>query len=65
MCSIEFAGDDVVEELLPVGLGDDFDLKTLCFKEAFFFGNDDGGTIGKFDEAEFEGVFLKSEGGSA
>lgn len=51
--SVEFAGNDVVEEGLPVGLGDNFDLEAFVFEEALFLGDDDGSAIGKFDKAEF------------
>ena len=35
MRSVKLAGDDIVEELLPVRLGNDLDLKTFFFEEAF------------------------------
>ena len=53
MSTIEFAIDDVIKQLFPVGLRDDFDLEALSFEEAFFLGDNDWGTISELDKTEF------------
>ena len=58
MRSVKFAGDNVVEKLLPVGLGDDFDLEAFFFEESFFLGDYDRSAIGELDESELELVFF-------
>ena len=50
MGAVQLAGDDVVEQRLPVGLGDDLDRQAFVLEEALFLGDDDGGTVGELDE---------------
>ena len=61
MCTVELAIDNIVEELLPVWLSDDFDLEAFVFKIAHFLSDHDRSAISKLDETELELVFLNVE----
>ena len=58
---VKVASDYIIQKNLPVRLGDDFDLQTLVLKEAFFLGNNNGGTVREFDKSELQFVFLHIE----
>ena len=59
--TVKLASNDVVEELLPIGLSDDLHLQAFFFEIAFFFGDDNGRAVGELDEAEFEFIFFDIE----
>ena len=59
--TVKVASDYIIQKNLPVRLGDDFDLETLVLKEAFFLGDNNGGTVREFDKTELQFVFFYIE----
>ena len=63
--AIERAGDDAVEQHLPIGLRLERHIEPFILEIAKLIGNGERGHVGELDEAEFQLVLFDIEHGSA
>ena len=54
MRPVELTGNDIVEKLFPIRLGNHFDRETFSIKETFFLGDYDGRAVSELNETKLQ-----------